>query len=353
MKQGNKKTIYLIIRFIVSLLLAAIFGGIIFSMAGFSAIEVYVYIIKAAFGSLTAILTTLHHATPLLFTGMAFMFAGKAGILNLGTEGQLYVGGMVAALVGAYLPQLPYPLEIPFIILCGCVASGLYAMIAAYLHVKFSANLVILTLMMNYVSQLFCSYLVSYPLKDEQGIARTKKIYDSAVLDRLIPSHYLSKAVLIAFFVVIFCYFFLKYAKFGYHMKAVGLNKAASISAGIKTKNVILISMFISGAIAGLCGVTQVLGVQYRFMADFSSGFGFQGIAVAALAYNNPLALFFSAILWGGIKAGASEVNRIASVPMDVIMNIQALVVIFVAAPNLLDFILTPVRKILLKGEKV
>ena len=158
--------------------------------------------------------------------------------------------------------------------------------------------------------------------------------------------HYLSASILIGVALVAVVWFLLNRTRLGYRLHFVGSNPASAETAGINTKRMMLITLLISGALAGFCGATQVMGVQYRFTDGFSSGYGFEGIAVAALAGNNPVTVLLSAILWGGLKSGASEVNRIASIPMDVISIIQALIVVFMVAPKLMDALCTPVRKL-------
>ena len=170
---GTRKTVYVALRTLLAFVLALILGGIVFFAAGFNPVQVYKLIFLGAFGSGEAILTTLSYATPLIFTGLAFAFAQHAKVMNLGTEGQLYVGAMVAALIGGYLPPLPRMLFVPLILVVSCLCAGCYAGIAGFLSNRFGANMVIVTLMQNYVAQLFCSYLVNNVFVDDQGIART------------------------------------------------------------------------------------------------------------------------------------------------------------------------------------
>ena len=344
---GTRKTVYVALRTLLAFVLALILGGSVFFAAGFNPVQVYKLIFLGAFGSGEAILTTLSYATPLIFTGLAFAFAQHAKVMNLGTEGQLYVGAMVAALIGGYLPPLPRMLFVPLILVVSCLCAGCYAGIAGFLSNRFGANMVIVTLMQNYVAQLFCSYLVNNVFVDDQGIARTAALPQQARIGKLMEGHYLSASILIGVALVAVVWFLLNRTRLGYRLHFVGSNPASAETAGINTKRMMLITLLISGALAGFCGATQVMGVQYRFTDGFSSGYGFEGIAVAALAGNNPLTVLLSAILWGGLKSGASEVNRIASIPMDVISIIQALIVVFMVAPKLMDALCTPMRKLL------
>lgn len=341
--------LYHLLRILAALLIALAFGGGILYIAGFDPLQAYRLIFSGAFGSTKAFLTTLIYATPLLFTGLSFIVARQANVLNLGIEGQLHAGAMSAALVGAYLTGLPGFAHLPLTLAAAALAGGLWAGLAAFLKVRYGANEVITTIMLNYVATLFCGYLVAYPFQDAQGLTQTKRIAPTAQLGRLVQDHSLSKAILFALVLILLVRFLFRGSRFGYQARACGGNQLAAQTAGIDCGRVILKTMFLSGAVSGLCGGLLVCGTYFRFITNFSSGYGFEGVAVATLAAFDPLALILSGILWGGIKSGAAVVNRIASVPMDVIALIQALVVILVAAPRLMDKLLGPLRGLLLK----
>ncbi len=342
----NLTRVYHLLRMATALLLALAFGGIVFYIAGFNPLQAYKLIFQGAFGGGKSFLTTLIYATPLLFTGLSFIVARYANVLNLGIEGQLYAGAMSAALLGAYL-SMPKFIHLPLVLLGSAVAGGLWAALAAFLKVKYGANEVIVCIMMNYVATLFCGYLVAYPFQDEQGLTQTKRIADTAQLGRLVENHSLSKAILFALVLILAAGFLFRNSRFGYQARVCGGNRLAAETAGINSGRITIQTMFLSGMISGLCGGLLVCGTYFRFITNFSSGFGFEGVAVATLAGFHPIGLLVSGILWGGIKSGAAVVNRIASVPMDVISLIQALVVVLVAAPRLMDWILAPLKKLL------
>lgn len=337
---------YRVLRTLLALLLALVSGGVMFSLSGYKPVQVYTLIFQGAFGSWQAFLTTLTYTTPLLLSGLAFAIASKASIMNLGGEGQIYVGAMTAAIFGAYVTCFPRVIHLPLTILVSFAAAGLYGALAGFLKVRFGSNEVIVTIMLNYLAQNFCSYLVAYPLQDSLGVPQTKQIADTARLGRLFPDHHLSTVILIALAAIAIAWFMMTKTHLGYQMKVLGFNQKAAETAGIHYKSITVITMFLSAGVAGLCGAGQVLGTHFRFIDNFSSGYGFEGIAVAALAGNNPLALLLSGLLFGGIKAGAAEVNRVASLPMDYVLIIQAMVVILIAAPRLMDAILSPLRKL-------
>ncbi len=344
--KAENTRLYSILRTACALLLALVCGGVLFAASGYKPLQVYTLIFQGAFGSWNSFLTTLTYTVPLLFSGLAFAVASKANIMNLGGEGQIYVGAMTAAIAGAYVTFLPRAAHLPLTLVVSFAAAGLYGALAGFLKIRFGANEVIVTIMLNYLAQNFCSYLVAYPLQDSLGVPQTKQIMDTARLSRAFPGHYLSTALYLALGAILIAWFVMSRTHLGYQMKVLGHNQKAAETAGINYKKITVITMFLSAGIAGLCGAGQVLGTHFRFIEDFSTGFGFEGIAVAALAGNNPLMILLSGLLFGGIKSGAAEVNRVASLPMDYVMIIQAMVVVLIAAPRLIDWILKPLRRL-------
>lgn len=344
-------TLYSIVKTIVSLLLAFVIGGVLLYAAGFNPFQVYRLMLAGAFAGGNSILTSLYYATPLIFTGLAFAFAQHAGCINLGAEGQLYMGAITAALIGGYLPSVPKVIHIPLILVCSALVASMFGALIAYLKVKFHASEVIVAFMLNSIIISFCSYLVNGPFLDEQKIPRTQKIAQTAQLGKLFAGHYLSYATVIAVVVVIIAWFALKYTRFGYRMHLLRAGSPVAETAGVPIRKMVIAAFAISAAIAGLCGAGQVMGVTYRFTDGFSPGYGFDGIAVYALAGGNPLSILLAAFFWGGLSSGAAMVNRVAVIPMDVISLIQAIVVILMAAPKCMDALCAPIKRVLLKED--
>lgn len=325
---------------IISLTLAIIVSSIIMVVSGYNPIVAFGAIIAGAFGSQRAITQTLTQATPLIFTGLAYTFAKKATLINLGIEGQLHLGAMAAAIVGTMKLGLPPVVHIIFALFAGIAAGGLYAGFVGFLKVRFGSNEVIATIMLNTIAINFTSYLVNYPFKAEGSVAQTNKILESAMLPRIISKYQLTIAIFIAITACILVKYYIDKTTTGYEIKSVGLNYVAAETAGIKIGRIMVISMLVSGAIAGLAGATNTLGVDRRFIDGFSPGYGFDGIAVAALAADSPIGVIFSGIVFGALRAGSMVLNRTTKIPTDFVNVIQALVVIFVAAPLLVKDIL-------------
>lgn len=347
------KKLVTLLELAAALFLALVVGGIFFMISGYNAVQVYQLILKGAFGSRNAFLTTLSYATPLILSGLAFSVAKQANIMNLGGEGQIYVGAMTAAVVGTLFPAIPRVLYVPMVLLAAFAAAGIYGGIAGVLDVKFGSNIVIVTIMLNYIAQNFCGYLVAGPLRADESTLQTKLVGDNAVIGRIFSDHQLSGVFILAIAAAVIIALVIKYTRFGFHMRCVGFNRLAAETAGINYKQITVLTMFLSAGIAGLCGAGQILGVHYRFIDNFSSGYGFEGIAVAALAANNPAAIIISGILFAGLKAGAMSVNRVANIPMDYIMIIQALVIVFIAAPKLIHPITVRISGAFAKKRRV
>lgn len=323
---------------VAALFLALLCGAVIIGFCGFSPLETYRAIFAGSLGNQKGIVLSLSQATPLMFTGLAFAIAYRVKIVNLGEEGQLYAGAMASALAGCYLSGLPAVLHITLALLAGIAAGGIVGLFTGFLKVRFGAQEVITSIMVNEIVILFTSYLCNGPVKAEGSVTpQTERILETAKLPRLVPRSQLTIAILIVIVIAVLLQLLLKKTALGYEMRVTGFNLKAAKTAGINVNRVYLFTFFISSAIAGLCGSILVLGVNGRFVEDLSANYGFGGISVAALAAYNPVVSIFSAVIFGILKAGAMTVNRTTAVPIEFVSVIQALVVVFVAAPKLIS----------------
>lgn len=336
-----------LLRTVIALIVAMIFGGLIIIISGYNPFEVYALIFSGAFADRNSVLNTLTHSIPLLFSGLAYLFAIKGNLLNLGVEGQIIIGSMVASIVGVYFSGLPRFIHLPLTLILGSIAGGLLATIAAVLQTKFGANLFITTMMLNYVINLFCGYLVTGLLNDGSGLPQTSMILETAKLARIYDKHMISTSVFIVSIITIIVTLLINRTRFGYQLRVVGDNPTAAKTAGINTNKITMLSMLISGSIAGLCGSTLISGTYYRFIDNNTPGFGFMGISVATMGGQNPLLTPIAAVFWGAIKAGTLKVNRVANLPMDIILLIQSIVIILITAPQLLEKIIKPIKKMM------
>ncbi len=328
-----KKRIEKMIPAFLSLGAALFFGSFLFMAVGYNPFSVYGEIIYGAAGTPGSVLNSLVQATPLLFTGLAFVIAMKGGVANIGGEGQLYAGALGSVLAGIYLKGIPGYMHVPICILAGVFFAGCWGSLIAVLKVYFGAQEIITAIMLNYIMQYFVSFLVNYPLKEEGSISQTVEIADSAKLPLLSARYQLSSGILLAVFIAVVMTFLYKRTLTGYEMSITGKSKAAARTAGIHVDKIMIRTMFISGATAGLCGSVMILGSSYRLIDGFSSGYGFDGIAVASLANGNFIGVLLSGAFFGALRAGAMYVNRVAKIPYDFAIVIQALIIVLIAAP--------------------
>ena len=315
---------------ILSLLIAIVISGVIMAVCGYNPIEAFGAILAGSFGSQRAIVQTLTQATPLIFTGLAFAFAKKASLINLGAEGQLYMGALASAAVGML------DLGLPMAVAAGMAAGGLYAGLVGVLKVKFGSNEVIATVMLNSIATYLVDYLLNGPmLAENSSVAQTERVLETAQLPRIFQQYQLTIAILLAVAACILVKLFMDRTALGYEIRAVGLNPDAAETAGISKAKVTIVALCISGCIAGLAGASHVLGVDRRLINGFSNDYGFSGISVAALAADSPVGVIFAGIVFGALRAGTMELNRTTSIPVEFVNVIQAMVVILVAAPLL------------------
>lgn len=314
---------------ILSVVLAAVIGGIVLLFSGANPIDAYVALMRGAFGNMEALGRTLEKATPLVFSGLAVAFAFKAGLFNIGGQGQLLIGAIVAAYLGFAIEGLPFIIHMPLALLGGSLAGGLYGAIPGALKAYTGAHEVITTIMLNYIAINITDFLANGPWKAEGIIARTPRILETAAIPKwgAFPAGFL-----IAVLMAVFTYWLLYRTTWGYAIRTTGLNANAAHYAGIKVAVVIVLTMAFSGLLAGMGGAIETLGVIGRYQPGFNVGLGFDGITIALLAKTNPLGVIPAAILIGAMQAGSSQMQFDAGVPFQIIDVIQALILFFVSA---------------------
>lgn len=332
---------------ILAIIFALIIGAVLIFLSGHNVINAYYNLFYGAFGNTYNLSQTLLKTIPLIFTGLAVAVSFQCGLFNIGGEGQLYWGAFATAITAITFAKLPGPVLIPLSILAGAAAGGIWGIFPGYLKAKTGAHEVITTIMLNYIGILGTTFLLKNYFKADGPVDQTVFIPESTRLKELIPYSRLTWAIFIAIFTVILLDLFFKKTSAGYDMKAVGQNISAAEYAGISTSRVLIMSMCLSGAIAGLTGSTMVLGVLHRFITNFSPGYGFTGIAVAVLGRNKPWGVFLAALLFGALEAGGMSMQLFARIPSDLMTIVQGLVIIFVAAPAFIQVIgkLIPVRR--------
>ena len=342
---------------LIAVIAAFIVGGLIVLLIGDNPFQTFALLVGNSFGSLNDIGYTLFIATPLIFTGLAVAVAFRCGLLNIGAEGQLYVATFVTAWVGIKFggtvvnvfgenvdyswTSLPAILLVPLCIIAAIVAGGIWGAIPGFLKAKFGSHEVINTIMLNFIGIALVSYFTQYHYKQAgDPILQTVPIGEAAHIPRIsqfipgMPDFVpLSVAFLIAILMCVLVYIFLWKTKWGYELRAVGENPTAAEYGGISPQRQIIIAMTISGGLAGMVAIGEVMGYRYRYYDGFSDGWGFLGIAVALFGRNHPLGIFFAAIFFAVLKRGDIFVDAFTEyVSKDLVEVLQAIVILFVAS---------------------
>lgn len=340
----------ILLQSVISILIALVIGAIIILILGENPLFAYGELFKGAFNNSVTIANTFSKAVPLIFTGLAVAISLKAGMLNIGAEGQLYLGAMASAICALYVGNLSPVIAIPLCILAGFIGGALGGLLAGFLRSKFMISEVIAAIMLNYIFKLLTSYLAAGPFSSGESVVQTPKIGEGAWLTTLVPGSKLTTAILLAVVAAIIIHYFLTKTSPGFKLRAVGDNRTAAASGGIKVKWYMLLAMGLSGGLAGLAGTTEVLGTYHRFIEGFSPSFGFTGIAVAILARNNPFAVILSALLFAILDTGSLRMARTTNISSNVVVVIQSLIIIAVSAPEMIKFVKK--RKKVAKEEK-
>jgi ABC-type uncharacterized transport system permease subunit len=316
---------------LVALLVVFGVGSIAMLLAHASPIDGFSALFNGALGNPSEIAETLVQTTALLFPALGIALAFRAGLFNIGAEGQLVLGGLTAGILGAVIP-LPGIVVIPIALIAGACVGGLWGGLAGFLRARFGANEVIATLMLNVIAALLATYLVGGPLKQPgAGASETPLLPQQAWLPAILPDTRLTISFIIAIVLAIALRYVFTRTVFGYELRAAGEAPEAARRAGIDLSRTALTAMALSGAMAGLGGATIVMGVLHRFNTGLSPGYGFVAIAVALVGNLDPLFIIIAAFAFGILQSGAIAMQAEAQVPRDVVGIIEGLVIIALA----------------------
>lgn len=341
----------------LAILTAVILGGIIIVSVGGNPILAYYGLIQGSFGSAKALSETAVWATPFIFAGLAVALAFKGGLFNIGAEGQLALGATFSALIGYALPEwlgvdIPFIIHLPLTIILGMTAGAIWAGIVGFLKAYTGGHEVINTIMMNYIALNTISYLLNGPMKDRNPnnvIARTPLIADSARMPEIFDGFRIHWGFILALLVAFLVWWILNKTTLGFEIRTVGANPDAAKYAGMNVKKIVIITMALSGALAGMAGSLEVTGLNFRHELGFSIGYGFDAIAIALLGKSHPMGVVLAAILFAAMRNGATRMQFLTQLPVDLISMLQALILLFVAA----DAIIRYIYRIKTKGERV
>lgn len=326
-------------------LAALLVGAVMLLFLKVNPIEAYLSLWDGAFGSANSLAETLVKATPLLLVALGICISFRGNVINIGGEGQMIVGAILATWVGLTFTNFPGWVAIPFALLTGFLGGAIWGGIPGFLKAYFNVNEILSTVMMNAIAVQLMNFLLSGPMIDPaqaelaSKIPQTARLIEAFRLARLAPTR-LHLGVLIAVVLAILVYILLWRTTIGYRIRAVGHNPHAAKYAGINVKRYIVLSLLLSGAFAGLAGAIQVYGVNYRMITDGSaSGFtgsaGFNGIVAALFGQLHPILSIPASILFGALLVGANKMQRVVQVPSALVIALNGLVVVFVVSSEI------------------
>lgn len=330
---------------LIAVIAAFVICGILILIIGDNPIEAYRLLLGSALSWPDGIGYTLFYATPLIFTGLAVLVAFRCGLLNIGAEGQLYVAAFATAWVGITFANVSTWVLLPLCFVAAILAGGVWGAIPGVLKARFGSHEVINTIMLNFVAVALVSYFTQYHYKiPGDPIMETAPIGAGAHIARLgkfipgLPERIpLNLAFILALICCVLVYLFLWRTKWGYELRSTGANPSAAEYGGISIRKQIIVAMTISGALAGMVGINEVLGYRYRYYDGFSANYGFTGIAVALLGRNHPVGVLLAALLFGMLIRGGIFVDAFTNnVTKDLVDVLQGIVILFVAAEALL-----------------
>ncbi len=332
---------------VLAVFTAMVVGGVVIALAGGDPFSAYLGLFEGAFGSANALSETAVWATPYIFAGLAVALAFKGGLFNIGAEGQLAFGAVAAAWVGYALPgllgiSLPAIIHIPLAVGIGALVGALWAAIPGALKAYTGGHEVINTIMMNYIALNLTSFLLNGPMRDPDPkniSARTPYIAESARIPPIVADLRVHWGFILTLFVAFGVWWLLWKTTLGFEIRTVGANPDAAKYAGVNVKRITVLTMALSGLLAGLAGAIEVTALNYRHELGFSVGYGFDAIAIALLGKTHPLGVVLAAILFAAMRNGATRMQFLTQIPVDVISVIQALILLFVAADAIVRYI--------------
>ena len=330
-----------------AILLSFIVGGVLIAIIGVNPFQAYWALVRGMFGSPDRIAGSIARSVPFVGSALALAFAFRAGLFNIGAEGQLLVGGVTAAWVGtwAFMYDTPGVIAVPIILIAGFVGGALWGGIPGVLRARTGAHEVISTIMLNSIALFMVRWLVNSSdpliLRDTTAsVPRTEGISETARLPELVDSQpSLHAGVFVMIGLCIAVAFVLRRTTFGFETITVGTNPHAAHYAGISVNRIIIWSMALSGGFAGIAAASEVAGTNYFFQPGTFAFIGFDGIAIALLARGKPIPILAAALLWGSLLSGAPLMQQEADVSIDVVRIIQAMVLLFVAADAIVRYL--------------
>ncbi len=336
-KQKMKDGLKFFSRQIVIIVLAMLIATVIIAISGFEIQSVMAGFANALTDDFSG---TLRWFIPLIFTGLACAVSFRAGIWNMGADGQLYMGALISTAIALKLDFLPTPVLLVLAVLGGLLSGAVCGIIVALLRVYFGAPEVVSSMLMNYIIFYYSDYMVMGPLKGtgDYAVAQSSDVINEGLwFPLLIEGTNVSIALIAGILLAVALWFVMSKTSFGYQSKMLGTNRAFSNYGGINIKASYIKIMALSGAIAAAAGVVEIFGIHHRFPFRFTSDLGYDGMVVAILANNNPIGSLVSAFFFAILRNGSYNIERLSDVPRTLVLVVQAIIIILVGAKYVID----------------
>ena len=326
---------------VMAMLAALLIGAVMLLFLKANPFEAYAAMLNGVFGSVSGITQSLVKATPLLLVGLGICIAFRASVINIGAEGQIIAGALMATWFSLQFRAWPGWLLLPTTMMMGFIGGAVWGFIPGILKARLDVNEILSTVMMNAIALQLMNLMIRSVLMDPAGVtagtylAQSERLPEQVWLPRLVPQTSLHAGAIIAVVLAVVVYIFLWRTTIGYRIRAVGLNPDAARYAGIRVPVYQALSLTLAGGFAGLAGVVEVIGVQHRLLEGITSGYGFSGIVAALFGGLHPLGLIPASWLFGSLLVGADKMQRAVQVPSALVDTMMGLVVLFVVGSAL------------------
>lgn len=328
---------------VAAMLIALLIGAVMLLLLKVNPLTAYAALVDGALGSTSSVTQSLVKATPLLLVGLGICIAFRASVINIGGEGQIILGALMATWFSLQFRTWPGWLLLPATILMSFIAGAAWGFVPGFLKARLSVNEILSTIMMNFIALQLMNLLLRGPLMDPESVAagtflaKSERLPEQVWLTRLVPQTLLHSGTIIAILLAVIVYIFLWRTTIGYRIRAVGLNPHAARYAGINVPFYQALSLTLAGGFAGLAGAVEVIGVHHRLLEGITSGYGFSGIVAALFGGLHPLGTIPASYLFGSLLVGADKMQRAVQVPSALVDTIMGLVVLFVVGSALLS----------------
>ena len=332
---NNYKIAYKVSVVIIAILAALSVGAIIIVAVGGDVLNTYWIIISMPFKNMRSFSEVLIRMIPLLIIALGISVSSRCGIINIGAEGQMYMGIIAATAIATNCGSLPKIILVPMCIIAAGVAGGLYGFIPGWLKAKLEVSELLSTVMLNYVATQFFNFCIRVPLLDpseKSGTPMSRRIAENATLSRLFKGMSLHQGIFLAIILVVIIYLLMFKTTWGYKMRAAGASERAARYGGINVPKYLIIAMVISGACAGMAGAVELMGVQGRAVAGMTGGYGFSGVVVALFGALHPFWIVPASFFFGILLYSQVNLQILTSVPPNLVKALQGLIILIIVA---------------------